>query len=223
MDVKVGLWRKLSGEELMFLNCGVGEDSWESLGLQGDPRVFIGRTDIEAETPIFWPPDAKSWLIWKDPDAGRDWGQEEKGRQRMRWLDGITTSMDMSLGKLGELVMNREAWRAVAHGVAKSWILNWTDGLDVCVLPKAVCWNLIVSVMLLGCGAFEKFLDCKGEGLLNGIRFLINKRHPRDLLCLFLHMTEQQEDCGLWTRKWVPTRYPIHWHLDPGLPNLRNC
>jgi len=56
----------------MLLNCGVGEDSWES-------GVFIGRTDIEAETPIFWPPDAKSWLIWKDPDAGKDWGQEEKG------------------------------------------------------------------------------------------------------------------------------------------------
>ena len=72
----------------MLLNCGVGEDSWESLGLQGDPTVhskgdqswvFIGRTDVEAETPILWPPDAKSWLICKDPDAGSDWGQEEKG------------------------------------------------------------------------------------------------------------------------------------------------
>ena len=70
----------------MFLNCGVGEDSWESLGLQGDPTspkgaqswVFIGRTDVEAETPILWPPDTKSRLIWKDPDAGKDWGQEEK-------------------------------------------------------------------------------------------------------------------------------------------------
>ena len=72
----------------MCLNYGVGEDSWESLGLQGDPTspslgdqswVFIGRTDVEAETPIPWPPDAKSWLIGKDPDAGKDWGQEEKG------------------------------------------------------------------------------------------------------------------------------------------------
>ena len=64
----------------MLLTCGVGEDSWESLRLQGDQSwVFIGRTDIEAETPIFWPPVAKSWLIWKDPDAGKDWGQEEKG------------------------------------------------------------------------------------------------------------------------------------------------
>ena len=88
MDVKVGLWRKLSAEELMLLNCGVGEDSWESLGQQevqpvhskGDQSwVFIGRTDAEAETPILWPPHAKSWLIGKDSDGGRDWGQEEKG------------------------------------------------------------------------------------------------------------------------------------------------
>ena len=88
MDVRVGLWRKLSAKKLMLLNCGVGEDSWESLGLQGiqpvHPKgdqswVFIGRTDAEAETPILRPPHAKSWLIGKDPDAGRDWGQEEKG------------------------------------------------------------------------------------------------------------------------------------------------
>ena len=86
MDVRVALKTKLSTEELMLLNCGVGEDSWESLGLQGDPVhpndqswVFIGRTDVEAETPILQPPDAKNWLIWKDPGAGKDLGQEEKG------------------------------------------------------------------------------------------------------------------------------------------------
>ena len=103
MDVRVGLWRKLSAEELMLLNCGVGEDSWESLGLQGDPASpfwrrsvlgFFGRNDAKAEAPVLWPPHEKSWLIGKDSDAGRDWGQEEKGMTEdemagwHHWLDG---------------------------------------------------------------------------------------------------------------------------------------
>ena len=88
MDLRVGLWRKLSTEELMLLNCGVGEDSWESVDYKeiqpvhpkrNQSWIVIRRTDSEAEIPILWPPDGKSWLIWKDPDAGKDWGQEEKG------------------------------------------------------------------------------------------------------------------------------------------------
>ena len=137
MVVRVEPKRKLRAEELMPLNCGVGEDSWESLGLQGiqpvHPKgnqswVFIGRTDLEAETPILWPPDVKSWLIWNDSDAGKNWRQEEKERTEdevVGWhhrLDGH--EFEQALGD-GE---GQGTWRAAVRGVAKSWsrLNNWT-------------------------------------------------------------------------------------------------
>ena len=149
-----GLWRNLSTEKLMLLNCGVGEHTWESLDCneiqpvhpKGDQSwVFIGRTDAEAKTPILWSPHKKSWLIGKDPDAGRDWGRRRKGLQRMRWMDGITESMGMSWVSSGSWWWTERPgvlWFMGSQRVGHDWVteLNWNSREGTQLHPSTENW-----------------------------------------------------------------------------------
>ena len=140
MDVRVGLWRRLSTEELMLLNWGVGEDSWETLGLkeiqpvrsEGDqPWDFFGRNAAKAETLILWPPHAKSWLIGKDSDAGRDWGQEVMGMTEdemagwHHWLDGRESEWTLGVGDRQGGLACCDSWGCKESDTTER--LNWTE------------------------------------------------------------------------------------------------
>ena len=105
--------------------------------------IFIGRTNAEAEAPVLWSPDTMGWLTGKDPDAGKDWRQKEKGETEDRWLDDITDSVDMNLSKLWEMVKDRESLLAAVHRVTKSQtqLSDWTT------IPKC---TVSLPCLLLG-------------------------------------------------------------------------
>ena len=121
-------------------NCGAGEDSWESLDSKeikavhpkgGQSWVFIGRTDVEAETPIFWPPDVKKWLLWNDPDAGKDWRWEEKGTTEdemvgwYHWLNGHEFEQTLGVGDGQGSLAYCTPWCRKESDTTE-W-LNWTE------------------------------------------------------------------------------------------------
>ena len=120
--------KRAKHRRMTLSNCGAGEDSWESRGQHrgqtspkgNQPWIFIGRTDAEAEAPVLWPPDVKSWSLEKTLMLVKIEGKRRKRWQRMRWLDSITDSVDMDFSKLWEIVEDREAWRAIVHGVSKN-------------------------------------------------------------------------------------------------------
>ena len=160
MDVRVGLWRKLSAKELMLLKCWRRLESpldckeIQPVHSEGDQLWdFFGRTDAKAETPVLWPPHVKSWLIGKDSDAGRDWGQEEKGMTEAEmagwhhWLDGRESGWTPGVGD------GQGALRAAIHGVVKSQtrLSDWTELTELLYLlgpklcPVPVSWMCSLS------------------------------------------------------------------------------
>ena len=159
----------------MLWNCDAGEDMM-SLGYKeikpvspkgNQPWIFIGRNDAEAEAPILGPPDAKSWLIGKDPDTGKTEDRRRRGWQRMRWLNSITGSIDMSLSKPQEMLKDRGACRATVHGGAKSqtWLSDWTTTLFYIHGWLDIDIKIDIGVYVCVCAyrcLFPSFILCKG-------------------------------------------------------------
>ena len=143
------------------------------VNLKGNqPWMFIGRTDVEAETPVLWLPDTESWLIWKDPDAGKDWGQEEKGMTEDEIVGWYHQLSGCEFGQTQETVKDREAWSAAVHGVAKSWmrLSNWMTTWKDWVIKDLKKFTSGIPLWVLLC----IFLVCFSTSLL----FKTNTKNP---------------------------------------------
>ena len=202
MDVRVGLERKLSAEELMLLNCGVGEDSWESWDTfesaldskeiqpvhpKGNQSwMLIGRTDAEAETPFLWLPDAKNWLIVKDPDAGKDWRQEEKGTtedEMVGWhhrLNGHEFEQAPGVGDGQGSLACCSPWGQKESNMSEQ--LNWTD--LILYFPLLLLPSIFPSIRVFS-NEFSEFISFTMDwfdflaiqGTLNSLLNTIVQKH----------------------------------------------
>ena len=157
--------------------------------------IFIGRTETETVTPVPWPPDVKNWLTRKDPDAGEDWRQEEKGTTEDKWLDVITDSLDMSLSKLQEMVKDREAWHAAFHGIAKSrtWLSDWptTTATTKVELPHDP------AIPFLGIYTKERKLTSERDSYT-------------PFYCSIIHHSQDMGTTSVLTDEWTKTMWVMH-------------
>ena len=154
----------------MLLNCGVGEDSWESLGLQGDPTspskgnqswIFIGRTDAKAETPIIWPPDVKNWLIWKRPwcweilkagGEGDDWGWDGWMTSSIQWTWVWVKSGSWRWTERPGMLQSMGSQRVGHDWTTELNWLNWTGLADTTVkqpIGEVTCDNAMVTMQFI--------------------------------------------------------------------------